>query len=51
MDIDNRIKVLLDLAEKMGLVENDHLCRHLEISYGEGKAGATLELRQWIAGK
>src|SRR5512147_2262060 len=40
IDIDNRVKVLLDLAEKTGLIENDYLCRHLEISYGEGEAGA-----------
>lgn len=37
IDADNRVKVLLDLAEKTGLIENDNLCRLLIVSYGEGK--------------
>lgn len=37
IDVDNRIKVLLDLAESTGLIENDHLCRLLVVSYGEVK--------------
>lgn len=37
IDADNRVKALLDLAEKTGLIENDHLCRLLVVSYGEDK--------------
>lgn len=33
-DIDNRVKVLLDAAQKYGIVENDHLCRELHVRYG-----------------
>lgn len=35
IDVDNRVKVLLDLAQKSGLIEDDHLCRLLVVSYGE----------------
>lgn len=47
-DIDNRIKVLLDLAQKYGLVKNDYLCRKLTISYGSSEdapLGAKLILK------
>lgn len=37
IDVDNRVKVLLDLAERSGLIENDNLCRLLVVSYGENK--------------
>jgi Holliday junction resolvase RusA-like endonuclease len=45
-DVDNRTKVVLDLCQKMGLIENDNLCRLLVAFYGEegGKAGARLTL-------
>jgi Holliday junction resolvase RusA-like endonuclease len=45
-DVDNSTKVLLDLAQKLGLVENDHLCRLLVAFYGPegGKPGARLTL-------
>jgi Holliday junction resolvase RusA-like endonuclease len=33
-DIDNRVKVLLDSAQKNGLIDNDFLCRLLIVSYG-----------------
>src|SRR5690242_1389792 len=41
-DIDNRVKVLLDLAQKANLIENDNLCRLLIVSYGEGEPGASV---------
>lgn len=44
IDIDNRVKVLLDLAERMQLIENDNLCRLLVVVYGEGDIGAKLTL-------
>jgi len=44
IDIDNRVKVLLDLAEKTGLIENDRFCRLLIVSYGEDDPGARLML-------
>lgn len=37
IDLDNRIKVILDIAQKTGLIENDHFCRLLVVSYGEGE--------------
>lgn len=37
-DIDNRVKVLLDLAQKINLIEDDHYCRLLIVSYGEAEA-------------
>lgn len=36
-DIDNRVKVLLDLAQKLRLIENDRLCQRLDVSYGDPK--------------
>src|SRR5512143_763274 len=35
IDVDNRVKVLLDLAQAVGLIENDKKCRLLVVSYGE----------------
>ena len=43
-DIDNRVKVLLDAAQKYDLIENDHLCRELHVSYGIAPLGARLRL-------
>jgi Holliday junction resolvase RusA-like endonuclease len=43
-DMDNRIKVLLDFAQKMRLVENDRLCQGIGVLYGKGDIGARLVL-------
>jgi Holliday junction resolvase RusA-like endonuclease len=45
-DLDNRTKVVLDMCQKMGLIENDNLCRLLVVFYGPegGKPGARLTL-------
>ena len=37
-DMDNQVKVLLDLAQKTNLIEDDYLCRLLIVSYGEADA-------------
>lgn len=37
-DIDNRIKVLLDLAQKVGVIENDRFCRGLNVVHGGKEA-------------
>lgn len=46
IDVDNRIKVLLDLAQSTGLIENDKKCRLLLVVYGDpepqGRARLTL---------
>jgi crossover junction endodeoxyribonuclease RusA len=34
IDIDNRIKVILDAAQKNDLIEDDSMCRLLLVSYG-----------------
>lgn len=50
IDIDNRIKAVLDLAQSLNLIENDHLCRRLLVEYGSDKdatPGASLILRSW----
>src|SRR5512147_2723677 len=47
IDIDNRVKVLLDLAQKVSLIDDDCLCRLLVVSYGEGESGAKLTLAPW----
>lgn len=33
-DMDNRIKVLLDFAQHMRLIENDRLCQSIRVLYG-----------------
>lgn len=38
IDVDNRTKVLLDLAQRMGLIENDSKCRLLLAFYGADSA-------------
>jgi|KBSMisStandDraft_5_1062788.scaffolds.fasta_scaffold65100_1 crossover junction endodeoxyribonuclease RusA len=48
IDVDNRVKVLLDLAQRVGLVEDDCLCRLLVVSYG-GKDAAPLGARLTIS--
>lgn len=44
IDVDNRVKVLLDLAEAIGLIENDKKCRLLIVSYGETIKGGSARL-------
>src|SRR3974390_3849335 len=34
IDLDGRIKAVLDVAQSTGLIENDYLCRRLVVSYG-----------------
>ena len=50
IDLDNRIKVLLDAAQKNDLIENDYLCRLLVVSYGQEQAtpSALLTLKSMI---
>lgn len=38
IDIDNRVKGLLDLAQQSGLIEDDCLCRLLVVAYGQEQA-------------
>jgi hypothetical protein len=39
------VKVILDLAQRTQLIEDDHFCRLLVVSYGEAeKPGARLML-------
>lgn len=51
IDIDNRIKAPLDLAESLGLIEDDHLCRRLLVEYSNDEhpldSGARLLLSSW----
>ena len=47
-DMDNRIKVLLDFAQHMRLIENDNLCQGIHVTYGDRKnqsIGARVVLR------
>ncbi len=48
-DMDNRIKVLLDFAQHMRLVENDKLCRDIRVQYGikNQAVGARLVLKPY----
>lgn len=49
IDLDGRIKAILDLAQTYQLIENDYLCQLLVVTYGpEGATpGADLTLREW----
>lgn len=44
-DIDNRIKPLLDYLQRIGVIENDKMCRVMTVSYGETNYGCRVELR------
>ena len=48
-DIDNYVKGILDLAQKYELIENDHLCRLLVVSYGKIDAtpSAVITLKEY----
>ena len=49
IDIDNRIKAVLDFAESMELIENDSLCRALYVRFAEkseAPTGCRLILRE-----
>ncbi len=43
-DIDNFHKALLDFAQANGIIENDHLCQRLLVTYGEAPLGARMIL-------
>lgn len=45
-DLDNRVKVLLDAAQKFGLIANDANCMDLRVRYGDAPHGCRLILRE-----
>lgn len=45
-DLDNRTKVLLDAAQKFGLVANDKHCEELRVRWGDAPHGCRLVLRE-----
>lgn len=53
VDLDGRIKAILDLAQAHELIEDDHLCRFLVVTYGPdgADAGACLTLKSWMQEK
>lgn len=44
IDLDNRVKVILDLAERMKLIKNDKFCRRLEVGYDQSLAKGSARL-------
>lgn len=43
-DLDNRIKVLFDWAQRVGLIEQDNLCEGLHVRWGKAASGCRIVL-------
>lgn len=44
IDIDNRVKAILDMAQMVGVIKNDKKCRLLIVKYGNPKPGGGAKL-------
>jgi hypothetical protein len=45
-DLSNRVKVVEDFVQNIGLVENDRLCRRLLVQFGDPPHGCRVRIRK-----
>ena len=45
-DLDNRLKTILDAAQRWGLIENDRLAEKIVIEWGDAWEGCKIVLRE-----
>jgi Holliday junction resolvase RusA-like endonuclease len=48
-DLDNRIKAVLDIAQRYGLIKDDRYLDNLQVCYGDIPRGCRLTLRELTA--
>lgn len=48
-DADNKIKVVLDWLQRVGLIENDELCDFVSVAWGRAPEGCRIRIKSILA--